>query len=113
MTFAHFKEARDFARTEFKSESSAAIVRAFRIRVMGAVEDLERKAKAGTRRDKKAKRVHATFISKAKKAIEQPALKETELGATATPQLEHAQPVPGGLDMAQLKPVRRIGRPAK
>ncbi|UHL63505.1 Mu transposase C-terminal domain-containing protein [Paralcaligenes sp. KSB-10] len=111
MTFAHFKEARDFARAEFKSETSAAIVRAFRIRVMGVVEDLERKAKAVSRRDKKAKRVSTTFISQAKTSAKQPALKETEL--MATPQLEHAQPAPGELDMTKLKSVRRIGRPAK
>lgn len=78
---------------------------------MGVVEELERKAKAVSRHDKKAKRMSTTFISQAKTSAKQPALKETEL--TATPQLEHAQPAPGELDMTKLKSVRGTGRPAK
>jgi hypothetical protein len=113
MTFEHFKEARDFAHAKLKSDSSEAIVQAFRIHVMGATEELERKARATSRRDKKAKRTQATFAARAKKSSEQPALKETELNATQTLQLTHTQPGPGELDMALLKPVRRIGRPAK
>lgn len=111
MTLEHFREAREFARNHFKSESSAAVTQAFRIKVMGAVEQLEREAKS-SRIDKKAKRASATFIETAKSAIEQPSLREEGFESSATELMAPQQPTMV-LELTDIKPVGRHRRPGK
>lgn len=111
MTLEHFREAREFARHHFKSESSTAITQAFRIKVMGIVEQLERDAKS-SRTDKKAKRSSTTFIEKAKSALEQPSLKQ-EAYESLVQELELPKPPAMVLELADIKPVGRHRRPGK
>ncbi|ROT43932.1 Mu transposase C-terminal domain-containing protein [Pusillimonas sp. NJUB218] len=108
MTYEHFREARDFARSHFKSESSMAITQAFHIRVMGAVEELERDAKS-SRTAKKARRSSAAFIEKAKAATSQPSLEQTAI-QPEVPALPLLQPT---LAISSLKPAQRHRRPGK
>lgn len=111
MTLEHFKDARDFARTKFKSETSEAITQAFRIRVMGAAEELERTVKV-SRADKKARRSQATFLGTAQSALEQPALRQHRFESTASQEVL-PQPPEMALELADITPVSRHRRPGK
>lgn len=111
MTLEHFKDARDFACTKFKSETSEAITQAFRIRIMGAAEELERTAKV-SRADKKAKRSQATFLGSAKSAFEQPELRQHRVESVGS-QEALPQPPEMALELADITPVSRRRRPGK
>lgn len=111
MTFEHLKEAREFARDNFKSDSAAAITQAFRVRIMGLTEVLERDAKA-SRREKKVKRSGVTYFETAKKAIEQPSLREKRFDLSVL-EVEPPPPSTMMLELTDIKPVGRHRRPGK